>query len=80
MRAIRAFILVAMLLVQSLPALADGTVSAPDPVGEALWRSRLLPQLVPLAIIVFAALLFFALWLIGRIRRKHEQANQEAGW
>lgn len=74
----RAFIFVAMLAVQSFPALADGTVSAPDPVGEALWRSHLLPQLLPLAIIVLAGLLFFSLWLVGKVHPKHEQAGQDA--
>jgi hypothetical protein len=79
MRTGRAKLLMALLAVQTLAAFADGTVSPPDPVGEALWRQRLLPQLVPLAIMVFAGLLFFALWLVGRIHRKHEHAGQDSG-
>lgn len=66
MRTSRPFLLAAMLAVQPLWALADGTVSAPDPVGEALWRSRLLPQLLPLAVFLLAGLLFLVLWLVGR--------------
>jgi hypothetical protein len=66
----------ALLAAQSLTAFADGTVSPPNPVGEALWRKHLLPQLLPLAIMVFAGLLFIALWLVGRIYSKHEHAGQ----
>jgi len=50
MKTSMAFILAAMLAVQAPPPLADGTVSPPDPVGEALWRSHLPPQLLPLVI------------------------------
>lgn len=76
MRTGRAFILTAMLAVPPLWAFADGTVSAPDPVGEALWRSRLLPQLLPLAVLVFGGLLFLVLALIHRHR---QHAHHDAG-
>ena len=48
-------------------------------MGEAVWRSHQLPHLLPLAIIALAGLLFFVLWLIGRIHRKHHQVEEEVG-
>jgi hypothetical protein len=60
------------LAAQVFCAFADGTVSPPNPVGEAVWRSHLLPQLIPLALFALAGLVFFVLWLVDRIRHKHQ--------
>ena len=69
----------AALAVQAFCALGDGTVSPPNPAGEAVWRSHLLPQLIPLAIIALAGLLFLVLWLIGRIHHRHDQVEHSVG-
>jgi hypothetical protein len=76
MRTGSVFMLSTTLASLTFRALANGTVSPPNPVGEAVWRSHLLPQLIPVAIIVLAGLLFFVLWLIGRILHKHEQVEE----
>jgi len=69
-------LLSATLASQAFCAFADGTVSPPNPIGEALWRSHQLPQLIPLAIFALAGLVFLVVWLIDRIHRKHEQVER----
>jgi hypothetical protein len=75
MRTGRAFILSATLAARGFSAFADGTVSPPNPVGEAVWRSHLLPQLLPLAIFMLGGLVFLVQWLVGRIHRQHEHVG-----
>jgi hypothetical protein len=65
----------AIMAVQASCAFADGTVSPPNPVGEAVWRSHLLPQLVPLAIFMLGGVALFTQWLVVRLHHKREQVG-----
>ena len=72
-----ALALVTMLAVQVTSVLADGTVSPPNPVGEAVYRPHQLLDLVPLAVIVCAPLL---VWLLRAIQRKSKMVEtKDAG-
>lgn len=61
MKASRALLLTAMLVLQTFLAFGDGTVVPPDPIGEKAYRAGLWNQLIPPAIIVSGALVAVAL-------------------
>jgi hypothetical protein len=67
MRKRRALALIAMLAVQATCVLGDGTVFPPNPVGEAVYRQHLLPEMLPLVVIVCALLLG---WLLHATHHK----------
>lgn len=66
MRTGRAILLMAVLAVQPICVLGNGTVSPPNPVGEAVYRPHLLHDMLPLAVIVCAVLLGLLLHAIQR--------------
>lgn len=57
----------ALLAVQPIWVLGDGTVSPPNPIGEELYRPHLLRDLLPIAVIVCALLVG---WLLHATHRK----------
>ena len=69
-----ALLLIAMLAVQPICVFGDGTVSPPNPVGEAVYRPHQLHDLVPLAVIVCAPLLG---WLLRAAQRKSKMLDPD---
>ena len=67
MRTGRTLVLMALLVVQPICVLGDGTVSPPNPIGEELYRPHLLRDLLPIAVIACALLVG---WLIHAAHRK----------
>jgi len=61
---------VLLLALQSAYLFGDNTVFKPDPVGEKIYREHSLPQLIPLAIIIFALLVLAGVAAVHKIRRK----------
>jgi hypothetical protein len=53
---------------------ASWATPAPDPAGEAAFRSRMLAGMLPLAILVGAV---FVALLVGRAHRKSEKLRQQ---
>jgi hypothetical protein len=66
MRTRKALAVLVMMAVQSLCALADNTVSQPNPAGEAEYYPRLLRDMLPFAIIVCAFLAACIVTLVHR--------------
>lgn len=63
----RALALLAMLAIQPICVLGASYASWPNPVGEEVYRPRLLRDMLPLAVIVCALLLG---WLLHATHRK----------
>ena len=75
MRASRVLTLTAVLALQPFVLFGDGTVFAPDPIGEQAYRAGLLTHLIPLAILA-CVLLALAVWAV--MHKSRHQAKEVA--
>ena len=78
MRTGRALALIAMLAVQATCVLGASYASYPNPVGEKAFRPYLLPEMLPLAVIVCAVLLGWLLHATQRKARTHPPDGVES--
>lgn len=78
MRAGRRFAVMAMLAVQPICVFGGGTpVYVPNPIGEKLYRTHLLADLLPIAIVVGGLALA---WLIHTAYHKAKKLTSDEVW
>ena len=78
MRAVSRFVLVAMLAVQPFCVFGGGTpVYVPNPIGEKLYRTHLLADLLPIAIVAGGLSLA---WLLHSAYRKAKKLTSGEVW
>src|ERR1022692_4316765 len=78
MRTGGALVLTAVLAVQATCVLGASYASYPNPVGEKAFRPYLLPEMLPLAVIVCAVLLGWLLHATQRKARTHPPDGVES--
>ena len=72
MRTGRAFVLMAMLAVLPICVFAASYASHPNPVGEIVYRPRLLLKMLPIGVFVCAILVG---WLFHAVHRRDQEAG-----